>query len=118
MEITLTKKEKKLIKRIASLHLQSLKNILENETEEDVLLFCIENSIDESELKKDVLETYQVFEEIHQCPEEFFIQDDEDMSISKHMLYSYFKSPKWEEARKSIHRKIALLESDYFNYLN
>lgn len=118
MIVQLTPGETKLIRKIARIQLASLKTIIDKEVDEDLTMFCIENEIEEEELMEDVLNTMQIFEEIHQDPREFFYLPDEDMSISKHVLFNFFKKKKYRNSKRRLVRKIAILESPYFNNLN
>lgn len=107
----LTVREKKVIRKIAKVHIQALSRILKNEVEgEDVKLECIKEEIEEEELNDSVNETIGRFENIIRNPPEFFNVPQRDMNLSMHILMNFFEHPKYEVARRSIFRKVYLME--------
>jgi hypothetical protein len=116
MLVKLTPQEKKLIRKIASLQLESLKIILTNEVdEEDVPIFCLENEIPEDELNEAVLRSIENFESVRQKPTLLFELEGDDLSLSLHILNSFFKKARYKEVRKSLGRKLRIKEMFLWN---
>jgi len=110
MVIKLSREEKRIIRKIARIQLNSLSNILNGDTETDIPMHCIEYEIEQEHLMKAVENDIRVYEEMMFKPGQFFNQQRYNMKISTHILMRYFKKEKYEESRRSIFRKICLLE--------
>lgn len=110
VEIELTQREKNIIQEIAQIQISSLVQVLNGEIEEDIPMFCIERDIQQKDLLEAVEKNLRVFEEIIEDPNKFFVQDRYNMKISTHVLLRYFRKRKHGKARRSIYRKICILE--------
>lgn len=110
VEIELTQREKQIIQEIAQIQIASLVQVLNGEIEEDIPMFCIEREIKQNDLFQAVEKNLKVFEEILEEPNRFFGLDRYNMKISTHVLLRYFRKKKHGKARRSIYRKICILE--------
>ena len=107
----LKKAEKRLIRKIARIHIRSLVRILNNEIDgEDVVTTCLQEDITEEQLLGATYESIQKFQDVILKPGEFFNMDDYERNVNVHILMDFFEHPKYETARRSIFRKMLYLE--------
>jgi hypothetical protein len=115
--ISLTKNERKLIRKVCKVNLESLRRILTNEVEdEDIPIYCIAWDIDDWELYDSVNADICLFESIRSCPKGLFSLDDDSLSTVKHILFNFFKHPKWRDTKRALRRKLALVENQHLYF--
>lgn len=115
--VALTKREEKLVQRIAKLQLESFKEIRANNVEDqDIVLYCIETGITLQELEEHITKNERVFRDIQKKPKEFIqFLDEDNKSIFQHILTRFFKSSQYNEAKRRLKRVMLLTESINLN---
>lgn len=113
--VALNKVEQKLIRKVATLQLESYRAILTGDTSEDILMYCIENEIAMQDLRDSVERDKLQFEHLITHPYNFPSLCEEHISIFKHILYNNFEQPKYIKCRKRISHILDLLEAHPIN---
>lgn len=109
----LTEDEKKVIKRVAKIQIECLNNLIQENAEIDVTMFAIENEVDKAELISDLEVERKKYEIIHDYPETFLNNEDDVISIFKHILVNFVNKRK--RAKSKIWRKLNLRDNFLFN---
>lgn len=115
MKVDLTMRERKVIRKIATLQLGGLDMVLRGDMKEDITMWCIEGNITREQLNESVRKDIETYENLIINPHEFINLPDEDLSLVKHILHRYIKRPNLQRAKKSIWRKMVYLDIFHFN---
>lgn len=113
MKITAAKlnpKQKKLIRKLVSLQLESLNNILTEDIEGDLTMFCIENSLNKEALKNLIKERKYQFYRVYNEPGTIFALDEENQTIIKTILVNIAKGG-FKTVQKEIWLKFNLVDN-------
>lgn len=109
MTVQLTQRQRKIVKKIAKMQLESLYSILKDTCEEDLTIFCIERDIDRTKLKILTLKNIRAFEQLIKYPAIFLNLPEQHMVAFKQLLLTQIPQ---SEARRELWTK--LLISEYY----
>lgn len=111
----LTKNEKRLIKKIAKLQVESLKRILNNTAPGyDIPIYAQIEGIDLEGLQQESKKSLRAYQKCLDEPQAFLSLDNGNMSVCKCLLLGYLMKHK---GRSKLFRKIRVIEH-YDFYLN
>lgn len=110
-KVGLTGKEKRLLKSVIRYNIKNLKKILDNDVEEDLTLYCIENEVPREKLNTYIEQRLELFEELEDYPQGIFSLDNDNLSIVKTILSNCFNTRKNREAKALVWRKLNILEN-------
>lgn len=113
MKVQLTLKERKLIRRVVKIQLDTLKAMLENDCGEDIELWCIKEEIEQGALRKLIRKNIIDFRMIYFKPEQFLDLSSTHLSTFKHILQTVI--PKHQKTKRGIWRKIFINEDLEFH---
>jgi hypothetical protein len=113
----LTKGEKKIVKKIALIQLESIRGIISGNGPEDILMFCLINDIPKEDLMGEANSSLSRYEYLLENPEDILMLGELDLSITRHILFNFFNSPKHAEGKKRLWRKLITREN-YIGTLN
>lgn len=115
MQVSLNRSERKVIRKIANMQLESLEMLLRGDIKEDLTLWRIEHQVEAEELDASIRLDIRVYENLYNNPHEFINLQDDDMSLVKHILHRYIKRGDLLKAKASIWRKMVYINSFHFN---
>lgn len=115
MQVSLNRAERKVIRKIAGIQLESLAMILQGNIEQDIPLWRIEHNVSQDDLNETIRENIALYENLYTNPHEFVNLEDNDLSMVKHILHRYIKRTNLLEAKASLWRKMVYLNSFNFN---
>lgn len=107
MNVQLTKRQRKIVKKIAKLQLESLYSILKGTCDEDLTMFCIERDIPQNALKELTQRNIDTFEALIKYPSMFMNLPEHHMVAFKQLLLTQIPQ---SEARREIWGKILINE--------
>jgi len=109
-KVLLTKEEKKLIKRIMRVQIRNLERIRVKDCPMDITLMMLQEGINEEDYMEGVDKSLKIFREIKENPSRMFDLDEEDISITKHIMFNFANHPKYDVGKKRVWRKLILME--------
>lgn len=113
MKVSLTTKQRKVIKKAALIQLESLRSILDGECEQDIELYCIQREVARKKLMELVTRNIEAFTLVYNHPEYFLNLPPTHLSTLIHILNTSIKHRKI--ARMQIWRKMVVFEQFEFN---
>jgi hypothetical protein len=112
MIVELNPKEEAIIRKIAKTQLRALSNIMDEATEEDITMRCIENGIEKERVKKAAEKDWHMYKEVYDDPKKFLLilTTEDDLSIVKHILHTMDIHPSMKEAKQSVWYKMIVYD--------
>lgn len=117
-KVLLTAKEKKVIKKIARVHLRILQKMLNRDCSIDISLELLKEGLSETDYNDQIIQEIELYLNVQENPRELFNFNDENMSFAKHIMWNYTDHPKYEEGRKKVWRKMMIAEGKLFQSFN
>lgn len=113
MIVDLNPKEQAIIRMIAKTQLRALSNIMDEATEVDITLRCLENGIEKERVKEAAAKDWQMYKEVYDDPQKFLLilTTEDDLSIVKHLLHTLDIHPSMEKAKQSVWYKMIVYDS-------
>jgi hypothetical protein len=115
MQVSLNRRERKVIQQIAIIQLEALDKLLQGDTKEDIVLWCIEFNIEKRDLYKAIERNIKTYESLIDNPNSFLNLPEDDLSLVRHILHRHIKLPSMQKAKISIWRKMMYFDSFNFN---
>lgn len=112
MLVELNCQEKRTLRKVISIQLESLRGILNEDCEEDITLFCIHGEVDKFKMKRLVLKNVEAFEKVYDEPERLLELNEMNLSMIKHILTTQINRKK---SKRRIWRKLLIFEQLNFN---
>ena len=109
-EVILTRKEEKVIRKIAKVQIRSIVQIIAQNSEVDITLFCLNEGIDLKQMMKEAKADLKLYTKIYEQPNLFFELSGDNMVIAKHIMWNFTNKPKYDEGRRGVWRKLLCLE--------
>lgn len=108
--VTLDKNQKNLIKRIAKFQIKCLTDILNENIEIDLMMYCIMQGMSLEKLKELSQNRINIFRELIDNPEKLFTLDDENLSIIRTIMVNIPLPKKIHPAKRSIWNKMDIAD--------
>lgn len=115
MKVSLTARQRKLIKEIIKIQLDALRAILNDDSEEDITLFCIENEIDRNKLKIHTQANIEEWEYMYKNPSRVLDLEEVSFSNFKHILSTTPFKKSQKKTVSQVWRKIVVFDDLQFN---
>lgn len=109
-KVRLTKEQKKVLKTAIKYNLRTLKQILENDIEEDLTMYCIEHEVPRDKLNESIEDNIELFEELLDNPQGVFSLDEDNMVVIKTILENCVNHIKYEKPKAQIWAKLFVAE--------
>lgn len=114
-KVLLTKDEKRVIKKVTKVQMQSLMDILNRNCEEDITLWAIMEDLTEEEIFIQAQKALKKFERISKQPSKVFTLDQDNLRMFKHVMVNYTNHSRYEDGRRGIWRKLIIIEKSPIN---
>lgn len=108
--------EKKVIKRVARVQVDSCQKVINNDTDQDWHLEIIKNQIDPIAFKQELQKSITLYEGLLKRPHGVFEFPKEEFSYVKHILFCFANHKKYKVGRKSFWKKLDAMEMVPINY--
>ena len=117
MIVHLTKKERKLLRKVFNTQLESLGEMVigDFDGEIDFQMYCIEHELPLNKVLDNIEQKIDIFNYYFHHPKEFLDMEYEELSMVKHILMTFFSAKKYTRERASLWRKMELNENFLFN---
>lgn len=114
--VPLTKKQKRLVKLVAQMQLDSLIDILNNNNngEYDTGVYCALHDLDYEEFNETVKGNIRQFQRILKRPKYIGTLDKDNIAIVKTLMFKYYDRPELRKARHNVWRKLDRANMGYF----
>lgn len=109
-KVGLSKGEKKVIRRITRVRMNSLKRILCEDTYEDLIMVLLEEGVEKSEFMEKISITLKSQQEIYDHPYKLFSMEEDEIEIAKHIMFNCTDHVKYLEGKRKIWAKFILIE--------
>lgn len=111
MQVLLNTAERKVIRHIMKIQLESLKSLLKGDTAEDLVMWCLEVDTTRETLNEVIRRHMENYRHVFFNPHEFLNLSEDELSICKHILHRHLSKVKLPEAKTSIWRKMVRFDS-------
>lgn len=108
--------EKKVIRKIAKVQIESCNDIITNNTERDFELEIIQEQIDPFAFRKELSNTIDLYEQLLTNPHMVFDMPSQEYPYIKHILFNFTRHSKYDAGRKSFFKKLWVLDIVPVNY--
>lgn len=111
MQVQLTQRHRKIIKKVVKMQLQSLRAILKDECGHDIELLCLKRQVERSKMEELTIRNIEAFEMVELFPHTYLELPDIHMESFKDVLVNYIP---FSRQREEIYLSIQFQES-FFN---
>lgn len=111
MQVQLTQRHRKIIRKVAKMQLQSLRAILRDDCGHDIELLCLRREVERSKIEQLTIRNIEAFEMVEQFPHAYLELPDTHMESFKDVLMSYIP---YSQQREEIYLSIRFQET-FFN---